>query len=177
MTLRHASPSKKGIVAFEAVMWITRILIMVFVMLSIMFVTSSFIVKNIDTRLPESYVLLNVAYYSGKGLAPVDSETGRVYPGVVNLGGKEFNQNFNYGEGTDEPVFIAARVASLFSGKVHELFYNENAFKDWNFLYRAGLVEGVGGVKKVSILKNMGVEEGGNRNTAEATLEAATKNE
>lgn len=83
-------------------MWIVRSLILVFILLSVMFVTSAFIVRDLDTKFADSYSLMNLMYYSGKATAVVDSETGRAYPGVVDAAAQgNLYSFFSYGEGID----------------------------------------------------------------------------
>ncbi len=137
---------RKGLVAFEAVAWIVRSLIMVFMLLSIMFVVSAFIVKNIDTRSIESYTLANAIYYSN-AIIYQDQITGRAYPGVVDpVKDGPIDESFYYGEKTD---FIAARSTH---GQ-DSAYYKKDSFNDWNVLYIAGLTEGIGGVRKQTLSK------------------------
>ena len=84
--LIFAKRNKRGIIAYEAILAIVRTMMLVFVLLSLVLVANVFLVRHIDTRLVESYNMMNLLYYSEKGLALDDAETGRVYPGVVVSG-------------------------------------------------------------------------------------------
>lgn len=178
LRLARLNLSKKGAnFAFEAVMWIARSVMLICILLSIVFITSAFLVRSIDTRAADSYVLMNLVYYSPDGMAITDSITGRAYPGVTEPAkAGELKGIFSFGEEADE-AFIAAK-ADVFPGKPNEfaIVYNSEAFKDWDFLYKAGLVEGKGGVKKVSSVKKIVVVESGKGVSADATFGAITKN-
>ncbi|MBI3036198.1 hypothetical protein HYY73_00355 [Candidatus Woesearchaeota archaeon] len=171
--LSRASRDKRGIFAFEAVMWIVRSLILVFILLSIMFVTSAFFVRNIDTKLADSYTLMNVMYYSDF-VALKDAKTGRVYPGVFDAGKSvTLDDSFSYGEGDD--VFIASRATAFLAPSPKEYFYRKVTFNDWSILYVAGLTEGRGGIKKVSAAKKLLVYNSGKKAGSDAKLEVVTK--
>lgn len=175
-SLARLDKNKKGIFAYEAVMWIVRTLMLVFVLLSVMFVTSAFIIKKVDTRLVESYVLEGSMYYSPNAISLRDAETGRTYPGVVNrLNSGRLEQKFNYNEGEDGP-FITSRATIALTTGPKEFFYLEEVFNDWNFLYLAGLTEGLGGVKKLSAAKRLVITESGKERMADVKLEVVTKN-
>lgn len=175
-SLARLKKDKRGIFAYEAVMWIVRTLILVFVLLSIMFVTSAFIVKKVDTRLMESLVLENFAYYSPNAISLRDAETGRVYPGIINpSNSRRLEQKFSYNEGEDGP-FIAAKATVPLAAATKEFYYLEDVFNDWNFLYLAGLTEGLGGVKKVSAAKRLVVAESGEKRVSDVKVEVVTKN-
>ncbi|MBI2550522.1 hypothetical protein HYV83_05085 [Candidatus Woesearchaeota archaeon] len=164
---------KSGIFAFEAVMWIVRSLILVFILLSIMFVTSAFFVRNIDTKLADSYTLMNVMYYSDS-LALKDPGTGRVYPGVFDASKSGvLDDSFSYGEGDD--AFIASKATAALMPSPKEYYYRKVTFNDWNILYIAGLTEGRGGIKKVSAAKKLLVYNSGKKTGADTKLEVVTK--
>ena len=169
----NVSRYKRGMFAFEAVMWIVRSLILVFILLSVMFVTSAFLVRNIDTRLADSYTLMNVMYYSDS-VALKDPETERVYPGVFDTSkSAALDDSFNYGEGND--AFIASRATAALTPNPKEYYYRKVTFNDWSILYIAGLTEGRGGIKKVSTAKKLLVYDGGKKTGSDTKLEVVTK--
>lgn len=169
----NVSRYKRGMFAFEAVMWIVRSLILVFILLSIMFVTSAFIVRNLDTKLADSYTLMNVMYYSDL-VALKDSETGRVYPGVFDASKSvALDDSFSYGEGDD--TFIASKATAALAPSAKEYSYRKVTFNDWNILYIAGLTEGRGGIKKVSAAKKLLVYDSRKEAGSDAKLEVVTK--
>ncbi len=157
-------------------MSIVRTLMLIFVLLSLVLVANVFLVRHIDTRLIESYSLMNLLYYSEKGLALEDSETGRVYSGVVSSGNTaKIDANFGYNEAKLGP-FLAAKATAPLPGGSKEFYYNSELFKDWNFLYLAGLTKGVGGINKVSALKKMPVAQSGTVRTEEVKIEVVSRN-
>lgn len=169
---------KKGILGYEAVMTIVRTIMLVFTLLSLVVVANVFIVRHIDTRFAESHTMMNLAYYSNEGLAYVDSETGRVYPGSVDLAkDSKLESSFSYGEESLGP-FIAARFTAQLPVAKKEFYYRQELFKDWDFLYRAGLTRGVGGINKVSSLRKMSVysPSDSSHETVNITLEVVSRN-
>lgn len=167
---------KKGVFAFEAVMWITRSLILVFILLSVMFVTRAFIVRDLDTRFADSYSLMNLMYYSSKATAVEDGETGRTYPGLVDAAAQgNLDSVFSYGEGTDGS-FMASKASAPLKAGEKEFFYRKDVFDDWNFLYIAGLTKGSGGIIKVSASKKLVVEESGTETGSDVKFEVVTRN-
>ncbi len=186
IVLKHARHSlrlnrpfgKSGIIAYEAVMTIVRTLMLVFTLLSLVVVANVFILRHIDTRFVESHTLMNLVYYSEKGLAYMDAETDRVYPGSVDPGrDSKLDSSFSYGEAKLRP-FIAAKFTAQLPASVKEFHYDQELFNDWNFLYRAGLTKGVGGILKVSALKKMSVYSPSDlsHSTAETKLEVVSRN-
>ena len=168
--------NKKGQIGYEAVMAIIRTLMLIFVLLSLILVANVFLVRYIDTRLIESYNLMNLLYYSEKGLALEDAETRRVYPGVVDSGNTaKVDTNFGYNEAKLGP-FLAAKATAPLPGGPKEFYYNSELFKDWNFLYLAGLTKGVGGINKVSALKKMRVVQPGSSRTEDVKIEVVSRN-
>lgn len=187
ITLTHAKPSfwklnvpfgKKGIIAYEAIMTIIRTLMLVFTLLSLVVVANVFIIRHIDTRFVESYTLMNLAYYSNKSLAHMDAETGRVYPGSVDPAkDSKLETSFSYGEAKLGP-FIAAKFTTQLPVGEKEFYYRQELFKDWDFLYRAGLTRGVGGINKVSSLRKMAVYSPSDSShyTVDTRLEVVSRN-
>ena len=166
---------KRGIIAYESVMTIIRTLMLVFTLISLVLVANVFIVRSVDTRFAESYTLKNILYYSENGLAHKDSSTGRVYSGSVDSSHPmELKSVFDYNEDKLGP-FIAAKVT--FAGSKAAFYYQQDIFNDWNFLYRAGVTKGVGGINKVSSLVKMPVYEGQDVRTAEVKVEVVSRNE
>ena len=175
--LHRVRHNRKGMAAFEAVMWIMRSLILVYVLLSIIFVTGSFLMRSIDTRLAESYVIMNKMYYSGNIMPLKDTETGRVYPGIVNPANPgTLDGTFSYDEADNGQLIAARAAASLPDGNAKKFTYIEDLFNDWNLLYRAGLTQGVGGVKKVSTAKNLQIVQANKKFNSNVTVEVVIKN-
>lgn len=173
MLARH---NKRGIIAYEAILAIVRTMMLVFVLLSLVLVANVFLVRHIDTRLVESYNMMNLIYYSEKGLALDDAETGRVYPGVVDFGNTaKIDDAFSYNEAKLGP-FLAAKATVPSPEGAREFYYNSELFRDWNFLYLAGLTKGVGGINKASALKKMPVAQSGNTMTEEVKIEVVSRN-
>ena len=176
MLLARARHNKRGIIAYEAILAIVRTMMLVFVLLSLVLVANVFLVRHIDTRLVESYNMMNLLYYSEKGLALDDAETGRVYPGVVDPTNTiKIDSAFSYNENKLGP-FLAAKATVQSPGGAREFYYNSELFEDWNFLYLAGLTKGVGGINKVSALKKMPVARSGSTRTEEVKIEVVSRN-
>jgi hypothetical protein len=173
--LRRAN-NKKGMFIFESVMWIMRSVILVFVLLSLIFVTSQFIVNSIDTRTADSLTVMNLFYYSEKGTAFKDETVGRIYPGWIDVS-RDSLIDSRIDFGTEAP--IASRVTVVLSdGTEKEFFYDSEKFEDGDFLFRAGLTGGIGGARKTSSEKiAIARKEGsGEKVSASVKTEVVTKN-
>lgn len=174
--VRLSKINKRGTTTFEAVMIIIRTLMLVFVLLSLIFVVRSFIVRHIDTRFIESYNLMNVMYYSDNAMAFKDAETGRVYPGIITSDIKpELNIMFNYNEQKYTQFIAAKATVPLAAGEVNS-FYNKDIFGDWNFLYQSGITQGIGGVSKVSSERKLLVPGPGQFVAGDVKFEVVAKN-
>ena len=173
----NAPFGKKGLIAYVAVMTIIRTLMLVFTLLSLVVVANVFIIRHIDTRFVESHTLMNLAYYSNESLAYVDAETGRVYPGSVDPAKDSKLTSFSYGEAKLGP-FIAAKFTAQLPVGEKEFYYGQELFKDCDFLYRAGLRRGVGGINKVSSLRKMAVysPSDSSHDTVDMKLEVVSRN-
>lgn len=162
---------KKGMIGYEAVMTIVRTLMLVFTLISLVMVANFFIERHVDTRFIESHVAMNYAYYSSTGLAYQDPKTERVYAGLIDSGKGPIDGSFDFG------ASLASRAVVSLPGSEREFYYEETLFKDWDFLYRAGLTKGVGGVSKVGVARKLPLLEGGSIKTADVKLEVVSRND
>ncbi len=126
--------NKKAIISFNVMNFIPKIIFLVVVVLSIVFIVKSFVVTDIDIRSAEAYVLINRIIYSPYGIAYYDKSIDRVYPGIIDLA----NFNTQRLEKAIVPVeHIAAKLSLVNQGK--RIFYNEGTY---NNLYSMLNVEG-----------------------------------
>ncbi len=165
---------KKAITTFEMLMWIPRIIFLVIIMFAVMFIVRSYVTTTIDVSELKANVFANRVLYSPTGMAYLDPDTNRAYPGVVDIEKfklqiteKFLEKAVYYGEKNQE---LGARflLKNLDENEETEVFYNEDFFKEQKKIADSGPVftEGPGGVRAytknydVLILKNKVLHKG-----------------
>jgi hypothetical protein len=169
--MRHLAKINKRGQSQETLMWVVRGLILAFVLLSIVAVSSSFLSRNVETRVVDSFTVMNMLYFSEKGNAFEDSKTGRIYSGLVDLSRSGIlDTRITLGE--DVP--LALKKTITFPGFSKEFTYDSEKFKNWNSLFKAGLTKEV---FKVSLERNRVVREtSGEKQLGNVKVEVVTKN-
>ncbi len=129
---RWLSVNRKGqTISYEMLMWIPRFVYLVIVILATSGLILGFIVTKVDVSDVESHILLHRLQFSHEGIARYDSYTGRVYPGLVDVGRlTSGNLKSSLGAKVDE---MAARfVLSDFSdNELAKAYLNEEAYANW----------------------------------------------
>jgi hypothetical protein len=129
---------KKGLISFNMLMWIPRIIFMVIVVLSIILLIASYFRLELVISKAESELFVQRLLYSPHGISFYDPYSNRVYPGIIDLDNLELiNQSIFYGE--QKHIGAKLIVKDLGNNILAENIYN-------NIVYRRIAQEGRGGV-------------------------------
>jgi hypothetical protein len=109
---------------------IVRMLFMVFVAISVVFLVFKFVALSVDVKPAEGNILLNRLISSPGCLAYTDRELNRSYPGIIDMA--RFSSSYldnctYYGESND---FAAANLTlvTIGTGAVSSAYYNEEGY-------------------------------------------------
>ncbi|MFW5991436.1 MAG: hypothetical protein ACOCQX_04355 [Candidatus Nanoarchaeia archaeon] len=131
--------NKDGQIVFSAVMFaFIKLIIIMFVLFTLIFFIRRFIYFEDDTTELESEIFFNSLLNSRHGPSFVDEETGRVYPGLIEL---SFFNNPNELEDAFslEQKFLAAKISlynstggRVVNGKaVHQVYFKKDDYRAW----------------------------------------------
>jgi hypothetical protein len=158
----------KKAVLFEIITMIPRIIFLVIVMFSIIFLIRSAIAYNFSTFDAEANLFTIGAVYS---ISQIDQDTGMINSGVIDL--NEFNSgklsnilesSINYGADNKK---IAAKLTlkDMKNNVLGYLVYNKDYYNEWEVKARAFWNKGPGGVhdkiNKIYVLVNDGTKISG----------------
>jgi hypothetical protein len=159
----------KKATTFQILMMIPRMIFLVIVMFSIIFLINSYIVKSIQIFDAEADLFTLNTFYV---VSEVDSNIDRIQTGIINLQDfksgkieKKLNQSISYG---DDNRKIAANI-TLKDGNMNEIssfIYNPDRYDGWYTKSKARWNNGPGGVQdktnNIYVLINNGntLEEG-----------------
>lgn len=123
---------------------VVRMLFMVFVAISVVFLVYKFVALSVDVREAEGNIILNRLITSPACLAYTDPELGRAYPGIIDMAGLSqgrLDSCLYFGESND---YAAANITlvTLGTGKIDSAYYNEVGYK---LLYPKASLTGPGG--------------------------------
>lgn len=123
---------KAQTISFEMLMWIPRLVYLVIVIIATSGIILAFIVTNVSVGDVESHILLHRLQFSPEGIVKYDSETRRVYPGIVDvsrLSSNRLESALNAGKKE-----VAARFKLVGLQDESELataYLHEGTYKDW----------------------------------------------
>ena len=162
--------NKKANTTFEVVFWIPRIIFLVVLMFAIMILIRSFVTTIVESSELEANLFANRVLYSPNGISYADSDTHRIYPGIIDsaqlkskIDGKLLDKSINYGKKNLE---IGAKFSLSYAGDKVDFFYNEDFFKEQFKIADSGFTKGPGGAKaytkkyNVRVLKDNGIYNG-----------------
>ena len=143
---------KKGIITFEMMMWIPRIIFLVAVMFAVVILVSSFVTEKVDVQELEANTFANRVLYSPNTISYRDEDTGRVYPGIIDLSKfktdaeDKLSKSIYYGNNNRK---IAAKITlkNLDNSEENLVFYNDAFYKEMKVLVDLGHTEGPGGAR------------------------------
>jgi hypothetical protein len=123
---------------------IVRLLFIVFVSVSVVFLVFKFVALSVDIKNSEGNILINRLISSPGCLAYTDKTLGRSYPGIIDLSRfnpETLNNCIYFGESND---FAAAslNLTTIGTGAVYSAYYNEQGYK---ILYPKAGAQGSGG--------------------------------
>lgn len=124
---------KKAALSFEMIYWIARVIFLIIVIVSVVFLTRSYITGHTDTEELEKIMIVNHFLYS-PSLLYYDELAGRAMPGIIDLKKLDdatLNNSFSFGA---QNKMAAAKITiNDFQDKlVKEVFYNK-AYYDMFF--------------------------------------------
>jgi len=143
---------KKGLMSFNILITIVRLIFVMIAMAIVVFMIMHYVVVSIDVFDLESNLFAQRMIYSQNSISYKDSETGRLYPGTIDL--NNFNQGtlngllnryIYYGEGSN---YAAAKLdlSYLNDTLIRSAYYDEEWFNNWVERARVGWT-GIGQVK------------------------------
>jgi hypothetical protein len=141
--------NKKGQISFNGVLYVTRFIFLIVVIISFILLIRHFVVQNLNVQTIQSEVFANRVLYSQDGILYHDDELNRDVPGMIDnkkLTNDTLNNMMNY---TDKS-FIAAEI-NLFdinNNKLVTARYNEKTYANWVPIAKTKL-EGAGGIKLI----------------------------
>lgn len=136
--------NKKAQESFSLLQTIPRIIFLIVVLFSIVYLIRTYVVTNLNVQETQSEVFMNRIIYSQNGISFSD-ELG-VNPGIIDPA-KITNANLDAMMDYDEETFIAGKVQLVdIDGKeVASGVYNEKTYNRWKPIASVG-VSGAGGV-------------------------------
>lgn len=145
--------NRKGILAYNITMFIVKLIFLMFVLFSVVFIIRSHIKTEFNVFDARADLFFQRIIYGRNVISYIDENTGRSFPGIVDLE-KFRNENIDdilqqslfYGE---ENRQVGAKLTLTdFDGNIdEEIKYNEEFFTEKEVLVRAGWPAGRGGVK------------------------------
>ena len=160
--------NKKGkTISDHLILFIPKSVYLAIAFLSVVFLLRLLIITNIDTSQTEAKVLTYRIYYSPNILTYIDSDTGRAYPGMIDL--QKFQRletsandmdirTMTYGA---ENRLIAAKLIlkNLETNSEDIVFYNKDKYEYWEPRVLSTVEGGSGSVKsfteqKYALIKN-----------------------
>lgn len=126
---------------YEQIMFIPRIMFVIAIMLSIIFMVRYFMIYSVDIKNAESFVLVNRMLYSGDCIIYVDGNTNRPYPGIIDVNrftSPQLDSCISYGERND---YAAAQLLlqEIATEKNRTVYFNKVGYDVWEpRLYYSG---------------------------------------
>jgi hypothetical protein len=154
---------------------IVRTTFMIFVALSIIFITRHFLVSTLDLRNVEEIIIMNRLYYSPSCISYTDPYTQRSIPGEIDL--SHFNEVrldscLNYSSQND---YLAAKLSLYYldSSEKKEALYNKVGY---DLLKPRVGIGGPGGAKSTSDWRQVNIIDSGKKRQAILSMEILTPN-
>jgi hypothetical protein len=123
---------KQAIIGEKMVFWLQRFIFLIIALLSVWLLVNYFVITKLDTDYVEAEVVFNRLMYSPTGFAYADRETGRAYPGIIDLE-KFKTENLDQAVKFGKPR-AAARLVLYRDGKQvgEPAFLNEQWMRRWS---------------------------------------------
>ncbi|MFH1399600.1 MAG: hypothetical protein ABIG95_05820 [Candidatus Woesearchaeota archaeon] len=118
---------------FNVGLLIPRLIFMIIATLTVVMIVKTFLIVNINVSEAEAKVMMGRLIYSPYCISYVHPETGRSYPGMIDL--TKFSTDriencIHYGESND---YLAAKLTLYFkdNGETESRFLNERGYAVW----------------------------------------------
>jgi hypothetical protein len=149
--MKNASHSRKGILSFNFIAMIPRIIFLAVMLIACVVLIRLFLNSKFDTKDITAEVLINGMVYGSGGVSYYDPLTGRNHPMIVDISQfdeKELNSSFYY---PDNNLIAAKMTLSTESDPLKNglktVYYNREWYDNWYPLLRLS-IGGIGGVRK-----------------------------
>lgn len=140
---------RKGMMAFNFIAMIPRIIFLVIALISCVVMISMFLNQRFHTHDVQADILITGMLYGSGGITYYDPVTGRNYPYIVHL--NQFNESeidhfFSFPE---ENNIITAEISLRKSNGalVRKIYYNKKWWFNWKPLLDSR-IKGIGGIKQ-----------------------------
>ena len=146
--MQKIKQNRKGIMTFNFLAMIPRIIFLVVVLIVCVILISIFLNNKFNTVDVQAEILINGFLYGTGGVSYLDPLTGRIYPEVIDLrqlDSTELDSAFYY----PDNHMITARIAIEKPDQVlplKEIYYNKEWWDNWKPLLALKYLPGIGGV-------------------------------
>lgn len=124
--------NKKAQVSFTILQTIPRLIFLIVVLFSVIFLVRSYVIDNLNVQDVQAEVFINRIIYSENGISYYDEEIKTITPGVINPG-LITNENLDKLMDYKDDSFIAGKVILLDikNNKIASAVYNEKTYNRW----------------------------------------------
>lgn len=144
--------NKKSQFSFNILHFILRILILIIVVFSVLYLVYSNVKREFDIFNTESDIVVQAVIYNPNGIFLFDKEINRLYPGIVDLAkfnqeylDKNFNKALYFGD-ENRHVGIKFTLKDFYGKSANSITYNKRWYDQWEPLAKTGY-PGPGGAK------------------------------
>lgn len=140
---------KKGLMSFNMIVMIPRIIFLVIVLVSCVILIRLFVINEFETKELQADILVNGLLYSAGGVSWYDAETGRAFPEVIDVqqfSGRDFDHALFFSGNN----FMTAKI-ELFNRDFTTIgagFYNRQWYENWEPLLTLN-IPGIGKIVKI----------------------------
>lgn len=125
--------NRKGLISFEMIYWIARVMFLIIVIVSIIFLVRMYIKGHTDTESVEMTMMINHFLYSPDSIMYYDEIAGRPMPGIIDidkLNELTLDRAFYFGE---KNTMAAAKIElyDIKNSLVKEAMYNKIYYERW----------------------------------------------
>lgn len=159
---------KSRTISDHLVLWIPKFIFITVAFLSVVFLVRLLVVSNIDTSAAEAMVLANRIYYSPNAISYLDAETGRAFPGIVDL--EKYTKLQSSPNGMDMKTLsydgnngvIAAKLTleNIDLNSKYDIFYNKENYDFWEPRILSTVEGGSGSVKSFAEQRYVVIKSG-----------------
>jgi len=149
---RQFAAGRKGIMSFNFLVMIPRIIFLVIMMIVCVILIRMFLNNKFDVTDIQSEVLIDGMLYGAGGVGYLDPVTGRTYPEVIDpdqLNSYELDNTLYYPANNIISARIVVGKGTLLVGEpslFRAVYYNKEWYDNWEPLLRWNIA-GIGGVK------------------------------
>jgi len=141
---------RKGIISFNMVSLIPRIIFLVIMLIACVVLIRLFITDKFNTNDIEAEILVSGMLYSAGGVGYYDPLTGRAYPEIIDIeqfDAAELEHSFFFEDNRliAAKVFVTDDRDAEDDEAVKAIYYNKEWYDNWNPLLRLR-IPGIGGV-------------------------------